>query len=144
MTKLYNLPFLLDLLKFLGLRWPDRTMFEEAVALFNIHGNRVSFSRLDLSGNVISLSGKGDVNLDGTDLQLDFYPSWARMEQMLPPGIRAIPPAITKNLLKIEMRGKIGSQPGDFTFTKKPIPGLMEPLMQLRDRVTGKKNDKQP
>lgn len=142
MTKLYNLPLLLDLLKFLGLRWPDRTMFEEAVALFNIHGNRVSFSRLDLSGNAISLSGKGDVNLDGTDLQLDFYPSWARLEQMLPPGVRAIPPAISKSLLKIEMRGKIGNQPGDFTFTKRPIPGLVEPLMQLRDRLTGKKNDK--
>jgi hypothetical protein len=142
MTKLYNLPLLLDLLKFLGLRWPDRTMFEEAVALFNIHGNRVSLSRLDLSGNVISLSGKGDVNLDGTDLQLDFYPSWARLEQILPPGIRSIPPAISKNLLKIEMRGKIGNQPGDFTFTKMPIPGIIEPIIQLRDRMTGKKNEK--
>ena len=39
---LYNLPFLLDLLKFLGLRWPDRTAFEEAHCVFAIEGNRVA------------------------------------------------------------------------------------------------------
>jgi hypothetical protein len=139
LTKLYNLPLLLDLLKFLGLRWPDRTAFEEAHAAFSIQGNRVHISRLDLLGNVVSLWGRGDVNLDGTDVHLDFYPSWARMDQILPPVIRAIPPAISKQLLKIEMRGNIGSNPNDVRFTKKPLPLLMDPLLQMRDRLAGKK-----
>ena len=84
--RLYNLPLLLDLLKFLGLRWPDRTAFEDLHALFSIHGSRASVRRLNLTGNAISLIGKGDFNLDGTDLNLDFYPSWGHIEQSLVQG----------------------------------------------------------
>jgi hypothetical protein len=139
-TRLYNLPLLLDLLKFLGLRWPDRTLFEEAHATFAIHGNRANITRLDLQGNVVSLWGRGDVNLDGTDIQLDFYPSWARVEQVLPPVVRSIPPAISKNLLKIEVRGKVTGDPKDIAFHKKPVPGLVDPILQMRDLVSGKKS----
>jgi hypothetical protein len=139
-TRLYNLPLLLDLLKFLGLRWPDRTLFEEAHAVFGIHGNRVNITRLDLQGNVVSLWGRGDVNLDGTDIQLDFYPSWARVEQVLPPLVRSIPPAISKTLLKIEVRGKVTGEPQDIVFHKKPVPGLVDPILQMRDLVAGKRS----
>ena len=40
--KMYNLPVLLDLLKLIGLRTPDRTAFEEARASFSIKGPRVT------------------------------------------------------------------------------------------------------
>ncbi len=140
LTKLYNLPLLLDLLKFLGLRWPDRTLFEEAHAQFSVEGQRVHIGRLDLLGNVISLWGRGEVNLDGTDVHLDFYPSWARLEQLLPAGVRSIPPAISKTLLKIEVRGKVTGGPKDLQFHKKPIPVLVDPLLQMRDLVSGKKS----
>jgi hypothetical protein len=139
-TRLYNLPLLLDLLKFLGLRWPDRTLFEEAHAVFNIHGNRATISQLDLLGNVVSLWGRGDVNLDGTDIQLDFYPSWARLKGMLPGIVQPIPPAISKNLLKIEVRGKVTGDPKDIEFHKMPVPALVEPILQVRDMVWGKKS----
>lgn len=135
--RLYNLPLLLDLLKFLGLRWPDRTAFEEAHASFNINGTRVAIRELDLLGNAVSVAGKGELNLDGTDVELDFYPSWARVEQLLPQVVRAVPVQISKNLIKIEMRGKIGSQPSDFRFTKKPLPVLVEPFMKVRNRTSG-------
>src|SRR5262249_53336885 len=46
--KLYNLPLLLDLLSFLGLRWPDRALFSEAHASFNIRGQRVGIDQIDL------------------------------------------------------------------------------------------------
>jgi hypothetical protein len=133
--KLLNLPLLLDLLKFLGLRWPDRTMFEEAHANFSIHGDRLTINRLDLWGNVVSLTGQGDVKLNGTDLNLDCYPSWARVEQLLPPAMRPLSPAVSRNLLKIEVRGKVGSEQGDLKFYQRPVPVLLDPLRQLRDRV---------
>ena len=75
--RLYNLPLLLDLLKFLGLRWPDRTAFEDLHADFSVHGSRARVRSLKLTGNAISLIGKGEFNLDGTDLNLDFFPSSA-------------------------------------------------------------------
>jgi hypothetical protein len=140
LTRLYNLPLLLDLIKFLGLRWPDRTAFEEAHAVFAIRGKRVDIGRLDLLGNVVSLYGQGGVNLDGTEVQLDFYPSWARVEQVLPPVIRSIPPAISKNLLKIEVRGKVSGNADDVKFHKKPLPVLLDPLLQVRDFMVGKKS----
>jgi hypothetical protein len=122
--KLIRLPFLLELLKFLNLRWPDRTAFQELHAAFGIHGKRVTLDQLNLLGNPVSLSGNGGVNLDGTDLQMNFYPTWGRSEQLLPPVVRTVPATISKNLLQIEVRGKVGSQPGDLQFTKKLVPAL--------------------
>ncbi len=145
--KLYNLPFLLDLLKFLGFRWPDRTAFEQAHAKFSIHGPRFLFHKLDLWGNAISLKGKGGVNLDGTEVDLEFYPSWARMEQLveqlLPPAIHGLSPAVSKNLLKIEVEGKLGGRPEDLKFHKRPVPVIVDPLRDLHNRVVGirKKED---
>jgi AsmA-like protein len=136
-AKLYNLPLLLDLLKFLGLRWPDRTAFEELHALFRVQGPRVAVKRLELQGNAISLTGQGEFNLDGTDLSLDFSPTWARIDQLLPPALRTVPPAVSKNFLVIEIRGKVGSNPGDLKFTKKPMPVILDPLNSIRHRILG-------
>lgn len=135
---LYNLPLLLDLLKFLGLRWPDRTMFDEAHALFELRSSRVHVSRLELLGNAISLYGNGDFRIDGSDLKLDFYPSWGRVEQLVPPSLRYIPAEIGKRMLKIEMRGKVGGEPGDLKFTKRPVPMLLDPVIGVRERMGGK------
>jgi hypothetical protein len=140
-AKLYNLPFLLDLLKFLGLRWPDSTAFEEAFASYSIHGNRLSINRMELWGSAVSLTGQGDVNLDGTDVKLDFYPSWARVDQLLPSGLKDIPPWFSKNLLKIEVRGKISDKANDLKFHKRLLPAVVEPLMQIHDHIAGVQHD---
>ncbi len=128
-TKLMDLPLLLDLLKFLGLGLPDRTAFEEAHARFAIDGNRLTVSKLELLGNAISLYGKGDVNMATKDLKLDMYSSWGRAEQLLPSVFRNVPSAISKQLLKIEVRGKIGGHDGDLQFSKVPVPSVVEPLL---------------
>jgi hypothetical protein len=135
--QMYNLPLLLDLLKFLGLHWPDRTAFEEMHAQFGIHGRRVHLRRLDLLGNAISLKGNGEFDLDGSDLQIDFYPTW-RFEQFLPPSVRRLPGDVSKNILTIEMRGKVGSNPDkELKFTKRWVPAVFDPLHTLQQRVTG-------
>src|SRR5262249_42898768 len=118
-------------------RWPDRTLFEEARALFSIHGRRVRVEHLELIGNAISLYGQGDFNLDGSDLKLDFYPTWGRVQQLMPPVLRGIPAELGKNMLQIEMRGKIGGNSDDLKFHKKPVPTLLNPLYQMRDRMIG-------
>jgi hypothetical protein len=128
--KLYDLPLLLDLLKVLGLRPLDRTAFEEAHASFSIKGPRVTVSQLDLYGNAISLSGQGELNLDGSDVQLDFYAVWGRIMQVLPTMLRPLPPAVAQQLLKIKMRGKVEN----VICTKEPVPGLVEPLERLLKR----------
>jgi hypothetical protein len=139
----YNLPLVLDLLKFLGLRWPDRTAFDQAHAAFSVHGDRVHLSQLELFGNAVSLHGTGDMRLNGTDIKLDFIPVWGRIEQVLPAVWNDIPSAIGKNLLKIEMRGGMG--PGqELKFHKKLVPGLVEPLQQIGDKLTSTLAPKPP
>ena len=81
-----------------------------------------------------SLSGQGQMNLDGTDLQLDFYAVWGRIKQWLPPIFRDIPPALGQQLLKIKMRGSIN----DVHLTKEPVPVLVEPFKDLLDRMSGR------
>lgn len=141
--RIYNLPLLLDILKFLGLRWPDRTAFEEAHANFSIDGNSLNINQVFLWGNAVSLTGKGSVNLDGTDIEIDCYPSWARVEQILPATLRSMSPAISKNLLKIELRGKISDRSEDLKMYKRPIPVLVDPLRELQNRFAIKRPDRE-
>jgi hypothetical protein len=122
--KLYRLPLLLDLLKAFGLRVPDRTAFEQARMIFSIEGPKMLVHGLDLFGNAISLRGQGTLNLDGSNLNLDFSADWGRMPQMLPPGISDLSQALSDQLFKIKLRGKINSP----RFEKELIPGVVDPL----------------
>jgi hypothetical protein len=125
--RMYKLPLLLDLLKFLGLRLPDRTFFEEAHVVFDIDGPRAHVKQLELYGNAISLRGSGDANIDGSDLAFAFNVDWARLGQVLPEGVREVPREISNQLFRIDMRGKVG----DVRFREVPVPLLMGPLKRV-------------
>src|SRR5205085_3312444 len=101
----------------------------EAQAEFDIQGKRLQFKELNLMGNAISLRGKGDMNLDGTDLNLDFNADWGRMHQMLPAEIMLVPEIFSNQLLKIRMRGDIGH----VKCTKEILPPVTEPLRKLME-----------
>jgi hypothetical protein len=141
---LYNLPFLLDLLKFLGLHWPDRTAFEEFHSTFAIQGPRLSVQKFDLLGSGISLTGKGDFDLSSKQVHLDIYPMWGRVEQLLPSSIRPWPTNVSKNLLTVEVRGKATDNPKDLRFVMKPMPIIVDPLLLVRDRMLGKGGANEP
>src|SRR5262249_11783624 len=117
--KLYKLPLLLDLLKWLGLQRPDRTAFEDVRVRFGIDGDRVIVQDLDLVGNAISLRGQGTVGLYGDNLNLDLNTDWARLGQLLPPGISAWPRSLSDMLLKIRVRGSVR----DIRFEQELVPG---------------------
>jgi hypothetical protein len=122
--KMYKLPLLLDLLKAISLRLPDGTAFEQARMIFGIEGPQMRVHAIDLFGNAISLRGQGTVNLDGSNVNLDFSADWGRVPQMLPPGISDISQAFSDQLFKIKMRGKISSP----RFEKELIPGVVDPI----------------
>lgn len=122
--KLYRLPLLLDLLKAFGLRLPDRTAFEQARMIFAIEGPTMLVHGLDLYGNAISLRGQGTARLDGSNLNLDFSADWGRMPQMLPPGISDLSQALSDQLFKIKVRGKINAP----RFEKELMPGVVDPI----------------
>src|SRR5262249_55432177 len=102
---------------------------------FTIQASRVNISRLELIGNVMSLGGQGEMNLDGSDMNLDLYAVWGRVMQLLPSVIKDVPPWISKQLLKIKVRGRVS----DPKFDKEPVPILVEPLKNLLERLAGRK-----
>lgn len=127
--RLYNLPALLDLLKIVSLRLPDGSAFEEAHADFSLRGSHVTVHRIDLYGNVVSLRGQGEVN--GKEVSLDFFAIWSRFTQFLPPVIKEIPHAVSKDLWKIKMRGQLGN----IRCSQEPVPILVEPVKEFLQTV---------
>ena len=125
--KLYRLPPLLDLLKAFGLRRPDQTAFEQAHVKFDIRGGKLRISDLDLIGNAISLRGHGNLNLDGSNVMLDFNADWGHLNQLLPNAVQAIPQFFSDQLFMIKVRGKIG----DIKFVKEVIPNVTEPIRKV-------------
>jgi hypothetical protein len=128
--KMYHLPFLLGLLNAFGLRLPDRNAFEQAHVRYEIDGPQVRVRELELIGNAISLSGQGTLNLDGSNLNLDFTATWGRLSYLLPTGLNLLPKWVGDQILKIKVRGKLG----EVRYEKELVPGVIEPVR----RVLGK------
>ncbi|HEV3144609.1 MAG TPA: AsmA-like C-terminal region-containing protein [Gemmataceae bacterium] len=139
--RIYDLPLLLDLLKFLKLRPPDGTAFEEGHAKFRIQGQRVLVDQLELLGNLICLTGQGSMQLDGSNLRLDVYPVWSRLLLAAPGPARDVATAISRTLYKIEMRGSIK---GPLDFRQEAVPILVDPVRALIERVRSAGNPAPP
>jgi hypothetical protein len=78
---LYELPVFIQIFKTLSLATPDKTAFNYALASYNIGNRMVEFSGIDLSGDAISLRGRGRASFDGP-LHLEFYSRPARAWQV--------------------------------------------------------------
>ena len=133
--KMGQLPVLLDLVKAFGLRLPDKTAFEQAHMVFAIEGTQLIVRQLDLVGNAVSLAGAGKLDIDGSNIELDFTATPGRFTQMLPTGLDTIPPFLSSQILKIKMRGKFGKD-GKTRFDKEFIPGVFDPIKRVFESGT--------
>src|SRR5262249_50879028 len=115
---------LLDLLKALGLRAPDRTAFERARLEFRVDGEQVSINPLNLTGSAVSLRGQGTVKIDGSDLNLVFNADPGMLEV---PVISDVEKTVSDQLLKIKGRGKL-TEP---RFEREWVPGVVDPVRRL-------------
>jgi hypothetical protein len=134
--KMGQLPVVLDLLKAFGLRKPDGTAFEQAHASFTLAGSRVHVSLLELYGSAISLRGSGGLDADGNNIELDFAATLGRMDEWMPYGLGGVPRILSSQLLKLKMRGGLGSGQ-NVKFDKEFVPGVLEPLRRIGQSVTG-------
>jgi len=80
---LLELPVIVSLLKILSVRAPDKTAFTGSDIDFRIEGEHVYFDRLELTGDAISLVGKGEMGFD-TALNLKFHSVVGRSDYQLP------------------------------------------------------------
>ncbi|HEV8058448.1 MAG TPA: AsmA-like C-terminal region-containing protein [Gemmataceae bacterium] len=131
--KIYNLPPIVSLLKVLKLRVPDDTAFEEAHMQFGINGRKVEFNRLDLYGDAVSLGGKGSMQLDGSQLMVDFYALIGPFNSRMLPVLGSMEAFISKRILKIKMRGSLQ----DVECDREAVPGVVEPVKEFLNRIRG-------
>ena len=130
--RMLNLPFLLPLLKLLKLQAPDQTAFEEAHAVFEVRGDRVKVSQLDLIGTAVSLGGSGELDTAGDDVRLEFYTIWSQaMRKWLTTPLGDLTSFMSGNLFKIEVVRKNG----DTTYTPHMLPGVTEPFRAAAERM---------
>ena len=131
--KMLDLPVMLDVIKLARLRPVDRTAFEEAHAVFRIRGDRVKVGQLDLLGNAISLGGEGEMNLDGSAAQFEFYTVWTNIRNLLGNG-NDLAARVSGNLFRIRVAGDFGSDRPP-RVTQEALPGIVDPIRRLMGRA---------
>jgi hypothetical protein len=129
--KLLNLPALLNLIKVAKLHMPDEVGFEEAHLMFGLKGKKIKFTQLDLIGNAISLGGEGEMNVDGTEVNLAFYPVWTKMKELFSlPG--ALSAQVSRNVFNVRVTGQLD---GKLDYKPEPVPVLVEPIRRVLDKM---------
>lgn len=131
--RMLDLPIMFDVIKLARLRPMDHTAFEEAHAVFRIRGDRVKIGQLDLLGNAVSLGGEGEMDLDGSRAQFEFYTVWTNIRNILGGG-GDIAARISGNLYRIRVAGDLGGDKPP-RVTQEPLPGIVDPIRRLMGRA---------
>ena len=109
----------------LNLGDPDDTAFSSSDIDFRVNGEVIHLDRIDFSGDVVSLKGKGWMDLN-RQIDLDFYALVGREEFQLP-FVKALLAQASKSILLIQVVGTV-DQP---QVIRKPLPDLDETLQRI-------------
>ncbi|HMP03574.1 MAG TPA: hypothetical protein PKC45_13840, partial [Gemmatales bacterium] len=132
-ARIYDVPLILDLLNYLSRHLPKGTSFQDAEATFDVEGERLKVHKLMLSSAALTLRGQGEMLANGTDLNLEMYGlPYGRSVPLLPPLIDRIPPTISKQLMKIRLRGSLSK----VQITTEPLPAVVEPIVEMFQMLT--------
>ena len=118
------------LLSVLRLKTPDRTAFHRVDLDFRIKGDHLQFDRIDLTGNAVTLRGRGWANLQ-QQIHFNFYTVVGRDELVLP-LLRTVLAEASRQILEIEVVGTLG-QP---QVQRTAFPELDATLQRLFPELT--------
>ncbi len=131
--RLYNLPVLMPLLKLLKLQTPDQTAFEEAHANFELRGDRLRVTQIDLIGTALSLGGAGELDLKGDEVRFEFYTVWSQaLRRWLTTPLGDVTSFLSGNLFKIEM---VKSPGRAMEYRPQMLPLVTEPVKAVAERL---------
>jgi len=102
---LYELPVFIQLFKAFSFATPDKTAFNYALTQFEIRNRTVTFPKIDMIGDAISLRGRGAARFDGP-LHLEFYSrpasAWAQV-----PGLSNLFDQFTQGWVGVSVTGTV-------------------------------------
>jgi hypothetical protein len=122
---IYQLPLMIRLLSLLSVKPPDRSAFTTSDIDFQIEGDHLALTRIDFSGDAISLKGKGDINAQ-RQIDLKFYPVVGREEWHLP-FLRPLVGQTGRELMLIEITGTLDRM----DLRRTPFPRFDERLARI-------------
>jgi len=122
----YELPLMIALLKILSIREPDRSAFSESDVDFVVEGPHVYFPRIEFRGDVISLEGRGEMDLQ-TAIRLTFRARLGR-RQFAFPGIKELLGGASEQIMLIHVGGTLQNP----VTTREPFPGVNQALQQFQ------------
>ena len=124
-ANMYELPLVLALLNRISSGKSDNTAFTNSDIGYRVRDGYVYFDRFDLSGDAITLKGKGEMSLQ-RQLNLDFYTIMGR-EQFWSPLVRPFLAEAGRQFLQIHVGGTLDNP----TTRQEVLPGLNETLQEL-------------
>ncbi|MCU0704805.1 MAG: hypothetical protein MUF18_12575 [Fimbriiglobus sp.] len=129
--RLYNLPVLLELVKVLKGQTPDGVAFEEAHATFDLKGDRIKVTQLDLLGSAVSLGGSGEMDFTGKDVRFEFYTIWSQtLRRWLTTPFGDVTGLLSGGLFKIELT-RVN---GELVPKAHMLPAVTDPVRAMAER----------
>jgi hypothetical protein len=122
----YELPFMVALLKLLSIRAPDNSAFSKSDANFRIEGEHIYFDQLDFNGDAISMLGKGEMDFQ-QNIKLTFHAIVGRGELSMP-VVRELFSGAAKQFLLIHVGGNLQNP----EMRREAFPGVNQALQQLQ------------
>lgn len=125
---IYELPFMVSLLKVLSIHVPDQTAFTKCVIDARIEGDHV-YPNIDFVGDLLSLRGAGDVGFDGKiDLTFRAIPGRSDLQ---PRGLTNFFAATSKEFVQIHVGGTLV----DPQIDRRILPGVDRAIHEVQSGV---------
>lgn len=125
---IYELPLVLALLKMLRVKAPDRNAFGSSYVDYRIEGPRFYLDNIELSGDAISLVGKGELDFEG-NTHMTFRSIMGDSQQQLPVMKRMLGGASGQFML-IHVDGTLA----DPQMTSEAFPTLNAAIQKLQSQ----------
>jgi hypothetical protein len=133
-ANIYEVPVMLALLKLLSIREPDTTAFTSSDIDFRLQGEDVYLDRINFNGDVVSLKGHGEMNLDRR-IKLKFYALVGRSEFNLA-ALRSLLRQASQQILLIHVTGTLDAP----RVSSEALPMLKETLDQIFPETAGRQS----
>jgi hypothetical protein len=127
-ANVYELPVMTSLLKIVGVRQAELSAFSDSDFNFTVEGPHVYFNQINFNGDLISLEGRGEMNLDRA-IRLTFRARLGRQRLNLP-LVKDLLGGASEQIMLIHVAGTLDNP----VTTKEPFPTVSQALQQLQGK----------
>lgn len=124
---IYQLPAMVSLLKVVSLRPPTDTAFTQSDINFVLQGDHVYLQRIDLSGDAVSLQGRGELNVADQRMSLVFRTVVGSDASRLP-AVKQLLGGASQQIMLIHVDGTLANP----QIHREAFPGVNQVLEQLQ------------